>query len=100
LGRDIGKPLHLPARSRSRLPKNLFGEQVGEGRAETFYWISKSRVYDIQIAPKILQRLVHSLHFNTIKYKRPHSKTLEASLTGGPIPFYLFQKAKVLRKDE
>jgi len=25
--------LRLPARSRSRLPKNLFGEQVGEGRA-------------------------------------------------------------------
>jgi len=41
-GRDVGpegeakqasKVLHLPARSRSRLPKNLFGEQVGEGRA-------------------------------------------------------------------
>jgi hypothetical protein len=24
----------LPARSRSRLPKNLFGEQVGEGRSD------------------------------------------------------------------
>ncbi len=23
---------HLPARSRSRLPKNLFGEQVGKGK--------------------------------------------------------------------
>ena len=32
------------------------------------------------MAPKVLQRLVHFLHFNTIKYKRPHSKTLEASL--------------------
>jgi hypothetical protein len=57
-------------------------------RAETFYWISKSRVYDIQLAPKVLQRLVHFLHFNTIKYKRPHSKTLETSLTGGSIPFH------------
>jgi len=44
--RWAGKALNLPARSpasrslaegrRSRLPKNLFGEQVGEGRAETF----------------------------------------------------------------
>jgi len=33
VGKDIEKILHLPARSRSRLPKNLFGEQVGEGRA-------------------------------------------------------------------
>jgi hypothetical protein len=53
----------------------LFGEQVGEGRAETFDWI-------IQMAPKALQRLVPFLHFNTIKYKRPHSKALEAPLTG------------------
>jgi hypothetical protein len=36
-GRWAGKTLNLPARSRSRLPKNLFGEQVGEGRAETVY---------------------------------------------------------------
>jgi hypothetical protein len=49
-------------------------------RTDTFYWI-------IQIAPKVLQRLVHFLHFNTVKYKCPHSKTLEASLTGGLIPF-------------
>jgi hypothetical protein len=34
--RSGGKDLGLPARSRSRLPKNLFGEQVGEGRAVTF----------------------------------------------------------------
>jgi hypothetical protein len=33
-GRLAEEALDLPARSRSRLPKNLFGEQVGEGRAE------------------------------------------------------------------
>jgi hypothetical protein len=32
-GRFITKALFLSARSRSRLPKNLFGEQVGEGMA-------------------------------------------------------------------
>jgi hypothetical protein len=86
--RDAVKGLDLPARSRSRLPKNLFGEQVGEGRAETFHWI-------IQMAPKILQRPVHFLHFNSIKYEKPHSKTLEAFLAGEPSKL-LFQRAKVL----
>ena len=36
IGRRVDEALGLPARSRSRLPKNLFGEQVGEGRAATF----------------------------------------------------------------
>jgi hypothetical protein len=31
-----------------------------------------------------LQRLAHSLHFNAITYEKPHSKTLELSLNGGP----------------
>jgi hypothetical protein len=32
----VEETLDLFARSRSRLPKKLFGEQVGEGRADTF----------------------------------------------------------------
>jgi hypothetical protein len=43
------------------------------------------------MTPKVLQCLVYFLHFNAIKNKRPHSKTLEVpSLagTGGLIPFY------------
>jgi hypothetical protein len=63
-------------------------------RAEISYWISKSRVYDIQMAPKVLQPLVHFFYFNTIKYKRPHSKNLETPLTGEPIPLH-FKELKL-----
>jgi len=56
-------------------------------RAETFYWI-------IQMAPIVLQRLVHSLQFNAVTYERPHSKTLQASLNGGL--FYPISKPKLL----
>ena len=41
----------------------------------------------IPMAPIRLQGLVRLLRFETIKHKRPHSKTLEASLTGEPIAF-------------
>jgi hypothetical protein len=41
------------------------------------------------MALKVSQRLFKLLHFDDIKYKSPHSKALEAFLTGGTnaIPF-------------
>jgi hypothetical protein len=39
------------------------------------------------MVPIRLQGLVRLLRFETIKHKRPHSKTLEASLTGEPFAF-------------
>jgi hypothetical protein len=36
----------------------------------------------IQMATMMLQRLVHFLHFNTIRYERPHSKTFETPFLG------------------
>jgi hypothetical protein len=61
-------------------------------RAETSNWI-------IQMTPKVLQRPAPFQNFNTIKYKRPHSKTLEAPPSAGPdsIPF---QSAKMLHFSE
>jgi hypothetical protein len=37
------------------------------------------------MVPKVLLRLDHFLNLDVSNYKKPHPKTLEASLTGGPI---------------
>ena len=72
--------------------RTLFGEQVGEGRAETSYCtIQRFQEYDPA------KRGVHSRHLNGVTYERPHSKTSEVLPSAGTGDFHVpFQSAKVL----
>ena len=66
---------------------------TGQGCCKSFKAETSNRMN--QMAPNVLQGSAYFNHFNAIKYKRPHSKTLEASLTGGNSN--PFQESKVLQ---